>query len=359
MWSFANNASSGTLGPANGAYRAGATGSVTDTILVTDNVGNTATATIAVGAGVTITPKNPTTYPNGDITFVATGGSGTGYVWALTASPSGGSLGPTGAYHAGGVGPSVDSVKVTDSLGNVANVDIAVGLPLTIEPGPASVPPRGKIELVGHGGTPTGHVWAIDPNESGGTVNTTGVYVAGPKGDVHDTITLTDAKGTRVTYVQAIGHGVTMTPHTASVGGGKTLALKASGGSDTGFLYAFARNDSGGTIDGAKGVYGAGAKGGVKDIVVVTDSLGNEDRAEIEVLAGDAPGDVPGAGGADAGPGAATTPPAGDSGTEPKPQVTEPGGCRAAGRSAPDGGLVAIVLGVLLFGRRRRSTSAR
>jgi MYXO-CTERM domain-containing protein len=60
------------------------------------------------------------------LAFAVQGGSGAGYVWALTTHASGGTLNAsTGAYVAGNTAGS-DVLRVTDSLGNTGGATITV-----------------------------------------------------------------------------------------------------------------------------------------------------------------------------------------------------------------------------------------
>jgi Zn-dependent metalloprotease len=126
-WSLATNASGGTIDAATGAYVAGATANVTDVVAVTDSAGGQATRNVTVTAGVTVTPVAPSVAAGGTLALVAAGGSGTGFAWSLTASPSGGTIHPaTGVYTAGATGGVSDVVRVVDSLSNAATVNVSV-----------------------------------------------------------------------------------------------------------------------------------------------------------------------------------------------------------------------------------------
>jgi MYXO-CTERM domain-containing protein len=125
-WSFTANRSGGSI-DSTGAYTAGATGSVTDTVKVIDSANGSATRDIAVTAGVSISPGSPSVGPKGTVTFTATGGSGTGFSWSLTTNGSGGSIVATsGAYTAGPTASVTDVVGVRDSLGNTATANVTV-----------------------------------------------------------------------------------------------------------------------------------------------------------------------------------------------------------------------------------------
>jgi outer membrane protein OmpA-like peptidoglycan-associated protein len=127
-WSLSTNASGATIDAATGAYTAGATPSVTDVVRVQDSLGNFATTSVTVGPGITVTPADAGAYPGQTVTLTATGGSGAGYTWSMvTVNSNGGHIdASTGVYTAGTTRGVTDVVRVTDSLGNQATVDVAV-----------------------------------------------------------------------------------------------------------------------------------------------------------------------------------------------------------------------------------------
>jgi uncharacterized protein (TIGR03382 family) len=76
---------------------------------------------------LSISPASATVATGGTANFTATGGSGTGYVWALASNPSGGTMNAaTGAYTAGAASGVTDVVRVTDSASNTATASLAV-----------------------------------------------------------------------------------------------------------------------------------------------------------------------------------------------------------------------------------------
>ena len=131
-WALAINASGGAIDPVTGSYVAGATGSVTDLVRLTDSLGNTATAQVFVGPGMSILPSSASTLPGGRVSFTASGGSGAGFAWTLAANRSGGSLDAAGGYTAGPTWGVTDLVQATDSLGNSATATVAVAAPTSI-----------------------------------------------------------------------------------------------------------------------------------------------------------------------------------------------------------------------------------
>jgi MYXO-CTERM domain-containing protein len=287
-YGFATNASGGTINTSTGVYAAGATGSVTDVIQVTDGVGATATATVTVGPGVSVSPSTGTVAPRGTQSFSATGGSGTGFAYTFVTNGSGGTIdGTTGAYTAGSTASTTDVIKVTDTLGNSATATIAVGAGVSINPATTTVAPRGTRSFSASGGSGSGFTFTLTTNGSGGSVNgTTGAYTAGSTGSTTDVVKVTDALGNSASATVTVSAAVTITPATASVAPLGTQAFSASGGSGSGFTYTLTTNGSGASVNGTTGAYTAGATASTTDVVKVTDSLGNSASATITVTAG-------------------------------------------------------------------------
>src|SRR5206468_12250682 len=121
------------------------------------------------------------TPPGGQLSFSANGGIGPPYTWSLRVNASGGSVDPTtGAYVAGRTGRVTDIVWVTDTLGNVAGIDVGVGPTVRIDLSyvPPSAPPHGQLTFTAIDGS-GGYVWSV-ASTTGGTINaSTGVYTAG------------------------------------------------------------------------------------------------------------------------------------------------------------------------------------
>jgi N-acetylneuraminic acid mutarotase len=286
VWSLATNASGGTIDAATGEYMAGSTGSVTDVVRVTDSLGHTASASITVTAGVSIAPATATVTPRAGQTFTASGGSGDGFVWSLATNASGGTIDSTGAYTAGSTGSVIDVVQVTDSLGNTATAGVTVTAGASITPATATLAPRGSQELTAAGGSGAGFVWSLATNASGGTIDSTGVYTAGSTGSATDVVRVTDSLGNTATVNVTVTAGVSISPATATLAPRASRTFTAAGGSDAGFVWSLATNDSGATIGSGSGLYTAGSTGSVTDVVRVTDSLGNTATVNVTVTAG-------------------------------------------------------------------------
>ncbi len=284
VYAFSSNASGGTVDPATGVYTAGALPNVADVLTATDSLHNTASVTITVGPGLTVLPPSASTAPLGTIQLTSAGGSGTGYLFALTTNGSAGGVSASGVYTAGPTGSTSDVVTVTDSLGNTDTVAITVGPGVTLTASSSLVPPQGTATFVALGGVGGGYTFALRANGSGGNiVSTTGVYTAGANGSSADVIEATDPFGNTATLTIQIGPGVSITPAALSAPPGGTLTLAAVGGSGTGYHYTFTANASGGTLDAITGVYTAGSTTDVIDGVQATDSLGNTASAAIAI----------------------------------------------------------------------------
>jgi V8-like Glu-specific endopeptidase len=276
------NASQATLS-AN-SYTAGSLGEVTDIVRVTDANGAEARSMIKVTATLTINPPFPSAPVLGSLRFNATGGSGTGYVWGLDKNESGAQLSAAGDYVAGAQAKTTDVVRVTDSLGNIKTATVIVGGALSIEsPLSAAAPivaPMQRLTLVGRGGSGKGYQWSLTNNRSGGSVDASGVYVAGKVGSTADEVALQDDAGARATLTLNVGPGVTLSPQAPKVAFGGTLTLVASGGSNMGYSYTFVGNRSNARL--SNNMYTAGTVAGT-DRVRATDSLGNTGETDVSV----------------------------------------------------------------------------
>ncbi|HET6436622.1 MAG TPA: OmpA family protein, partial [Anaeromyxobacter sp.] len=199
-WTVSHNLSgagfsSGNPGP-NATYQAGRTGSVTDTVRVTDSLGSYAEATVEVSAAISIVPSSATTPPRGSLSFTASGGTDTGFAWSLSTNASGGTIDPSsGAYTAGATPDVTDVVRVEDSLGNLATVEVTVGPGISITPLEPGAYPGQTVTLVAQGGSGTGYTWSmVSVTSNGGTIDpTTGVYTAGTARGATDIVEVTDS----------------------------------------------------------------------------------------------------------------------------------------------------------------------
>ncbi len=148
------------------------------TVKVTDSEGNTATRSYNLTILSTIrieTAKLLDGIVGGrySVTLAASGGSGTGYVWSVSSGTALSSVGlrlsRSGAISGTPTKEETSAevtVKVTDSLGNVATAkyDLTILPALTIDPAslaPATLKKKYLETLGAHGGSGTGYKWSL------------------------------------------------------------------------------------------------------------------------------------------------------------------------------------------------------
>ncbi len=339
VWGFITNASGGTLS-ADGVYTAGATNHVTDVVSVTDSLGNSSTATVTVGtpvAPLAISPSDVALNVGATQVLRAVGGSGLANLWAVETNRSGGHFTTVGSqcertfahrnsscYTAGPIAGVTDVIRVTDSLGDMAWAMVRVTFvapPLVVSPQDVTLAPKATQTFTASAGSLTGYMWAFVGNASGGTLSTAGAYVAGSTGGVTDVVGVTDSLGAHATATVNVTNALGISPSGITLAPEARQNFTASGGSGSGYTWAFVGNASGGALNAA-GAYVAGSTGGVTDVVGVTDSLGAHATATVTVTV----------------------------------TVTPSGGCGATGGSAFP--LLAFTLLPLLAPRRRKLFAA-
>jgi predicted secreted protein len=150
----------------------------------------------ASATALVIAPSSVTVAPGASQTFTASGGSGTGYTWAVATNNSGGAITAAGVYTAGATGGVTDVVRVTDSTGGTATATVTVGVAtvaLSVSPSSATVAPGASQTFTASGGSGTGYTWDLATNHSGGAITAAGVYTAGGTGGVTDVVRTTDS----------------------------------------------------------------------------------------------------------------------------------------------------------------------
>src|ERR1700748_1899751 len=125
-WTLAAGGTGSTLDNL-GNYKAGTTPNVVDKVTVTDSLGNSATATVTIGAALALAPLTPTVAPKATQQFTESGGSLTGFTWKVTVTRSGSMIDGTGLYTAGTTPGGKDTVCVDDTFGNEACTVVTIG----------------------------------------------------------------------------------------------------------------------------------------------------------------------------------------------------------------------------------------
>ena len=242
----------------------GTAGTSTFTVTVTDTVASlssNSTFTIVVDAGVSVTTATtlPVGYAGSNYSqaLAATGGSGTGYTWAVSGGstlPAGLSLSTVGVLSGKptAAGTSTFSITVTDSVGNTASATFS----LTIDAGitiNAITLPKGYegtaypgATFTATGGTNTGYTWSATGLPAGLSISTTTGAISGTPtaaGTFSIVATVTDSVGnTASTTVSLVVEAtLSITTGTTLPGGTKSVAysqqLAATGGSGTGYTW--------------------------------------------------------------------------------------------------------------------------
>jgi hypothetical protein len=291
-WSYptGGNKSGGSLS-SGGAYVAGSTSGVTDTVQVRDSAGNVLTTTVVVDPKIVIVPSNPVVLSGAQQQFTATGGSGGGYTWAYATGGdnSNGQITPAGLYTGGTTSGVTDTIKVSDSAGNVQTTTVIVHPPIVISPNAPTKLVGQQVLFSATGGSGSGYTWAYvsGGNKSGGSLTTAGLYTAGATSGVTDTIQVTDSSLSTATTNVVVDPTLTISPTSKTVAVTNTVVLTSTGGGG-GNTWSILPNNSGASFTGSCNglstcTYKAGNTSGASDTVKVTDAFGNAVSSIITV----------------------------------------------------------------------------
>ena len=306
-----------TLNAATGAITGtpSASGTFPFTVKAADAYGDSASKAYSIVASYpTLTITSAATLPIGyvgatyDQVLAASGGSGSGYTWALKAGsllPAGLTLSSTGAITGKPTasGPSTFTITLTDSASNTANATFS----LTINPAvsitngttlpSAYVGSNYSLTMAATGGSGTGYKWTVTSGSTlpgGLTLSAAGVLSGAPTtaGTPSFSVTVTDSASNTATATFSITilPGVSITPVTLPAGYPGTAypatTLAATGGSATGYKWTWAAA-SGSTLPAGLSLSTAGVITGSPTnsttssvtssvVVTVTDSVGNQ-----------------------------------------------------------------------------------
>lgn len=239
-------------------------GTTNFTVTATDSASNTGNGnfSITVNAGVSITTALtlPIAYVDGNYsrTLAATGGSGTGYTWAVTSGsslPAGLSLSTAGVLSGipTATGTPSFGITATDSVGNIAsatfNLTIAAGVSITSSntlPGgyQGTAYPGATFTATGGTGLSYSWTWAAAGGSSipaGLSLSTAGVVSGTPtaSGTFSIVVTVTDSASNTasatvsLTVEATLAISTTSPLHGGSVNTAYSQTLAATGGSGT------------------------------------------------------------------------------------------------------------------------------
>ncbi len=257
------------------------------TVTATDSASNTGNGTFSITVNAAVSITTATTLPTGYVgsnysqTLAATGGSGTGYTWAL----SGGSNAPAGLnLSAAGVlsgkptttGTPSFTVTVTDSVGNTATATFTVTISAGVSITSANTLPGGYqgtaypgATLTATGGTGTGFTWtwaaASGLSLPAGLTLSAGGAISGiptGSGTFNIVVTVTDSVGNTASATDSLTVQATLTISSGATLPGGVInvpysdMLVATGGSGG---YTWATNSAGTTSLAAIGLSLSGA----------------------------------------------------------------------------------------------------
>jgi hypothetical protein len=244
-----------------------ATGTPSFSVTATDSASNTATKSLSMTISPGVTISTGATLPGGyqgtaypGATLAATGGTGSGFTWAVATGstlPAGLSLSTGGAISGTPTGSGTTSVAitVTDSASNTATKTFSITIEATLTVSGSSTLRSGTINvaytntLTATGGSGTYSTWAVTSGApSLGTLNltlsTAGVLSGTPPttGTATFTVQVTDSESHTATATLSVTIYNALTVTTASlpagyVGTAYNQTLAAGGGSGTGYTW--------------------------------------------------------------------------------------------------------------------------
>ncbi|OGH58375.1 MAG: hypothetical protein A3G34_16025 [Candidatus Lindowbacteria bacterium RIFCSPLOWO2_12_FULL_62_27] len=168
--------------------------------------------------------------------------------------------------------------------------DPRIPIILVVAPGGLDIAPKysevlsgDAVTFVGVGGG--GHYrYAIVANKSGATIDAvTGLYRAGKKYGVEDVVAVYDEAGNSASGKVKILPPLTLSPEAKVVMVNAAVQFTATGGLGS-YVFSVPDNQSGAKIDAATGLYTAGTRANVTDVVRVTDAGGHFLEAAVNVV---------------------------------------------------------------------------
>ena len=255
----------GTIGATTGAYTApGSFG--TDTVRVTDSLGNTSNATVAISNALSISPANITVAINNQIAFSASGGVAP-YTYAITGG--GGSIvAETGQYTAPSIAGSA-TVQVTDAALGTSTATVTVNSALAITPTSVTLSVNNTASFGASGGVGA-RTFSIQ--SGGGVIDPVSGAFTAPATSGTTIVAVTDTFGNVRTSTVAVRSALSVTPSTKYLVINSTTVIEPSGGVPP-FTYAITAGP--GIIDAGTGAFTAPAASGQTTTIQVTDALLN------------------------------------------------------------------------------------
>jgi len=263
----------GTVDSVTGVFTAGPSADTT-VVTVTDSLGNVATATGTITDPLVISSSSTVFVVDSVSSVSATGGSGI-YAFSVV-SGSGVIDSVSGDFTAPSISET-DVLRVTDSLGNTADISVVIYDQIAISPSSQTLVANGNQTFVGSGGYGS---LTFSVSQGAGTINSsTGAYIA-PSSAGTETVRVTDSLGNFAEATVTVFAGLTISPNTKTLATNRKVTLTAAGGMAP---YSFSLISGEGSIDPDTGVYIAPSSAGNAQ-VQVTDSLNNTSTSTINII---------------------------------------------------------------------------
>ncbi len=264
---YVYSALNGVIDSATGIYTAPSS-SGSDTVMVTDSLGNASSATVTINGALAISPVSKTLAVNNVTTFTASGGVGP-YSYSTTIGTINSSSGSYTAPSSSGAA----TVTVEDSLGNTSQATVTINPALTVSANLTTIAANNTATVTGADGV-SPYVYSLVSGP--GSVNSsTGVYT--PTANGTGVLKVTDALGNTATVNVLVNSSLQISPASKTLAVGNSFTFTASGGV---FPYTFTANS--GSIDASTGAYTAPASSG-SATVTVTDALGNTSSSTVTI----------------------------------------------------------------------------
>jgi hypothetical protein len=265
----------GSVGVSTGAYVAPSVAG-TETVRVTDSLGNTSNATVTIIGPVQIAPTSISLIINGTTTFTASGGK-TPYAYSVVTGGGGTINSSTGAYTAPATVGSY-TIRVTDALGQTSDSIVATNAVLDLSPNASTIIRSGTKVLTVSGGVAPLSYSVIS---GGGTFTSGTMTYTAPATATTAQVRVTDALSNTDTVTITVVDNVTISPTAVTLAVNETQTFTASSGLAP---YAYSIVSGAGSVNASTGVFTAPASAGTT-VVRVTDSLSQTADATVTVVA--------------------------------------------------------------------------
>ena len=273
-YTFSVFSGTGTINASTGSYLAPASNG-SAVVRVTDSLGNVSSASITITTTLSLSPSTKTLAVNNSTTFTAVGGTGP-FTYSVF-SGTGTIVAGTGVYTAPASSGSA-VVRVTDSLGAVANSTVTINPALVISPSSQTMTINGTLNFSASNGV-LPYTYSVFSG-TGTIVAGTGVYTA-PSSAGSAVVRVTDSLGNISSSTITITLGLGISPASTTLAVNNSTTFTALGGSSP---YTFSVFSGGGSVVAATGVYTAPATSGTAT-VRVTDNLGATANATVTINA--------------------------------------------------------------------------